>query len=365
LPSSSLTPEDWEIFGRLTSTELTDEERKAAVTPARIDPEEGTLFAPHFHPEWVPMELVQARLAAAFPAARERFVVPTQHNVIAAAGQWSGVEADVWSRKCGMKLQLLVHLKAERLAKASAFSAMIERTFRYRELQLLDILELAVRPDAETEAELARAGFADADLELAAAGCARLKAMIDGSGIAAGPGAAMLKNRLATDYMEIRERGKDPVSLDRLLSLVNLLKARVKARPDPERFCGADELIEEARSLGAGIVIPHPPRFWPALLAELDADGWEVWNPSTPSHAAFLTECLARRGRIKRPLLAFMGDDTHMSSKIRSHMVNYRDGADREIGFQPAWKDPETAAALRAAGQSRRRTMEEYMERLA
>jgi hypothetical protein len=264
-----------------------------------------------------------------------------------------------------MKIQLLIHARADRLAGASAFQSMIERTFRYRELQLLDILDLAARPDASAEAELARAGFGDDDLEAAAGHAARLRAMIDASGVAAGPGAEMLKNRLATDFIERREGAADPARLARLLELVNLLKARVKSRPDPTRFHEARELIEEARSLGAGVVIPHPQRFWPALLADLDVDGWEVWNPSTPSHAVFLTGCLSRRGRGGRPPLAFMGDDTHMSSKIRLHMVSDKGGGEREIGFQPPWRDPEVVAALKVAGQSRKRTLEEYVERLA
>jgi hypothetical protein len=362
---AGVSPGDWEIFRRLTCTELTPEERAAAAAPDMTDPEEACCFAPHFHPEWVPADLVGERLARAFPAARESFAVPTQHNVIASLGPWSGVEADVWSKKCGMKIQLLVHARAGRLEGSSAFRGMVERTFRYRELQLLEILELAARPDPGAEAELAKSGFAAPELERAASHLSSLKAMIDASGIASGPGAAMLKNRLATDFIESKERGTDPAGLDRLLSLVNLLKARVKSRPDPARFHEAEEFIEEARGAGAGIVVPHPPRFWPALLAELDADGWEVWNPSTPSHAVFLTECLARRGRIRRPLLAFMGDDTHMSSKIRPLLTSDKGGGGREIGFQPPWKDPETAAALKAAGQSRRRTMEEYLARLA
>jgi hypothetical protein len=360
-----ISPDDWEIFRRLTSTKLTAEERRAAVRPSMRDAKEKCLFAPHFHPEWVPMDLLDERLAKAFPAATERFAVPTQHNVITSMGPWSGVEVDVWSRPCGMKIQLLVHARAGRLEGSATFRSMVERTFRYRELQLLEILELAARPDDGTLAELAKSGFGEGELQSAARLCARLKAMIDISGVASGPGVAMLKNRLATDYIEGKFQGRDPAGLERQLSLVNLLKSRVKARLDPARFQEADELIEEARGLGAGVVVPHPPRFWPALLAELDADGWEVWNPSTPSHAVFLTQCLARRGKIRRPLLAFMGDDTHMSSKIRLHMVSDKGGGDREIGFQPAWKDPATTAALKAAGQSRRRTMEEYQARLA
>ncbi|MDR3153425.1 MAG: hypothetical protein LBW85_03930 [Deltaproteobacteria bacterium] len=368
---------DWEIFLRLTSTELSDSEREAAARPDLTDPGEEICFAPHFHPEWVPLELIGERLARAFPGAARRFAVPTQHNVLASMEGWCGVEADVWSSKCGMKLQLLVHMKADRLEGASAFRAMIERTFRYREFQLLDILELAQRPDRETGLKIAKAGFKPAESEAVGRFAATLKGMIDESGVASGPGAVMLKNRLVTDFVECRAGGPAAFSCrgpaaagpagaaERVIALFNLLKSVVKSRLEPARFCEAAELVEEARSLGAGIVIPHPPRFWPALLEDLDVDGWEVWNPSTPDHAVFLVECLSRRGGAKRPLLAFMGDDTHMSSKIRLHMVSDKGGGDREIGFQPPWRDPAVTAALKAAGQSRLRTLDEYLERLA
>ncbi|MDR2612170.1 MAG: hypothetical protein LBG06_04840, partial [Deltaproteobacteria bacterium] len=249
-------PGDWEIFRSLTSTELSPEEREAALQPDSSDPQEEICFAPHFHPEWVPLGLIEERLKKAFPAERRRFAVPTQHNVIDSLGPWSGVEADVWSRECGMKIQLLVHVRRERVAGrgGSAFRDMIERTFRYRELQLLEILALARHPDQGTQRELDRAGFAEADRATAARYAARLSMMIEVSGIASGPGAVMLKNRLLTDYMERGARGEDLSRLDRLLAMVNLLKARVKSRLDPDRFHEARELIEEARSLGAGIV---------------------------------------------------------------------------------------------------------------
>ncbi|MDR2455194.1 MAG: hypothetical protein LBE49_01180, partial [Deltaproteobacteria bacterium] len=60
-----------------------------------------------------------------------------------------------------------------------------------------------------------------------------------------------------------------------------------------------------------------------------------------------------------------MGDDTHMSSKIRPDVMEDKSYREREIGFQPPWSDPEAARALKALGQSRERTMDEYRSRIA
>jgi hypothetical protein len=66
----------------------------------------------------------------------------------------------------------------------------------------------------------------------------------------------------------------------------------------------------------------------------------------------------------KRPLLIFMGDDTHMGEKIRNASVIDRDKASREIGMQPAWDDPDIMAALKTVKASRERVIDEYRQRL-
>jgi hypothetical protein len=158
--------------------------------------------------------------------------------------------------------------------------------------------------------------------------------------------------------------GQDPL-LSPALGVARAAKKKVKAAFQPANFYAPREIIEEARALGAGVVIPHPPFFWPVLLDDLDVDGWEVWNPSTPRHAEFLTRALARaneaRGR-RRRLLAFMGDDTHLSSKYRPAPDGEKHG--REIGFQDPWSDPNLARLLAETGQSLAGTLTEYRARL-
>lgn len=66
-------------------------------------------------------------------------------------------------------------------------------------------------------------------------------------------------------------------------------------------------------------MIPHPEQFWPILLTGYDVDGVEVWNPQSHRYTNFLVSVLNEKNRrmdsSERPLLIFMGDDTHMSEK--------------------------------------------------
>ncbi len=107
----------------------------------------------------------------------------------------------------------------------------------------------------------------------------------------------------------------------RVQSFAQSVKLRVKAQFPMQYFYRATEVIEEARSFGAGIVIPHPEQFWTILLADYDVDGYEVWNPQSQRYTEFLIDTLARKNRKgwnDRRQLVFMGDDTHMSEKLRN-----------------------------------------------
>jgi hypothetical protein len=358
--------DDWAAFNRLTSVELTAREVAVATRPSRQDLEEKKVLAVHWHPEWVPLELVAERVAKAFPAAEDSLVVPTQHNRLMALGEWAGVEADAYAPEYGLKIQLLIHIRARQLPKATALASMMERTFRYRALQLMDILENILAPDAAVKNEIKKLGFSSDSVNLAKLLAKRLKGLIEKADLGSSNRAEMLKNRLLPDFMAARGHEFPPETLDRAMALSRLVKSQVKRRLAPSRFHTAREVIEEARGLGGGVVIPHPPQFWPILLDDLDVDGWEVWNPSTPNHAIFLIETMARQKGAKRPLLAFMGDDTHLSSKIRPDQKSEgKNNLDREIGFQPPWRDPLVAKALEKTGQSRDKTMDDYRARLA
>ncbi|MDL2226609.1 hypothetical protein LJB86_03010 [Deltaproteobacteria bacterium OttesenSCG-928-M10] len=368
LAAATIDEEDWLCFRRLTSVELNEAEKVQAARPDRTDPAADEFLAVHWHPEWAPLDLIDQRLRLAFPAAVRSLAIPTQHNRLMSFRGWAGVEADVYDRRYGLKVQLLIHFPAERLPKASALTAMMDRTYNYRAHQLLDILKRLAEPD-EVFGRVRRSlpySVSQAALDMARFYAVRLLTLIEESGIIGGPADEMLKNRLLPDYLTAMESGR-PVILDQALMLIKAVKKTVKAELNPGEFHSPQEVIEEARHLGGGVVIPHPPQFWPMLLSDLDVDGWEVWNPSTPKHAIFLTEALARANESRpgrRPLLAFMGDDTHMSAKFRLGLSDEKDSAGREIGFQDPWFDPAVKAALDRAGQSRRRTLTEYQERM-
>jgi hypothetical protein len=357
---------DVSLFNQLTSVGLSREERRLAARPDRTAPRTRRFLAVHWHPEWAPLDLIHRRLAAAFPRAEDFLAIPTQHNRVLAFGSYAGVEADAFDRDCGLKVQLLIHFKADRLPRAGTFLSMMDRTYNYRARQLLDILDLLASSDREG-LPAARAAGPDGEKAWLVARfyALRLRELIDRSGLIGTPRDEMLKNRLLPDFLTARAGPGLAHLLPQALDVVRAVKKKVKSALNPEEFYSPREIIEEARALGAGLVIPHPPAFWPVLLADLDVDGWEIWNPSTPSHALFLSRALARanEGR-RRRLLAFMGDDTHLSAKFRPGLSGEKNSADREIGFQDPWADPALEGLLASTGQSLARTLAEYRARL-
>ncbi|MDR2405224.1 MAG: hypothetical protein LBE27_02520 [Deltaproteobacteria bacterium] len=358
--------EDWIIFNSLTNVKLSKDEVERAIMPDQVDEGEKDILAIHFHPEWVPMNLIEERLKNAFPNAKSRMVIPTQHNLIQGLDGYAGVEADVFAPDYNLKIQLLIHLQSKKLKKATKLKSMIEQTFQYRALQLLDYLEQIVNPDILMQKEIKKLGASLEVMEAAKFYAQKLRLMIGESVIASSKRAEMLKNRLLTDFILIKGAPVlAPPMMEKIMIYAKQVKNLVKARLNPNRFHHAKNLIEEARSHGAGIIIPHPPRFWPVMLDDLDVDGWEVWNSSTPDHTTFLIDCLTRRKKKKRDFLAFMGDDTHMSSKIRPDISTKKGSPKSEIGFQPPWEFPDVKNALKAANQSRKRTINEYLERIS
>lgn len=362
--------EDWRHFNHLTSVELNRQERELAARPDRLAPEVKEYLAVHWHPEWAPLECIRRRLDLAFPQAENSLAIPTQHNKVLSFGPWAGVEVDAFDRKYGLKVHLLVHFAAERLPRASAFLSMMDHTYNYRAHQLLDILNRLAEPDVPADKiKLGLKGSISREGILMARFYAiRLKALIEESGIIGGSRDEMLKNRLLTDFIMARTAPEHQIFAEQAFIYINAIKKMVKKNLKPAEFYSPEEVIEEARSLKAGVVIPHPPQFWPILLDDLDVDGWEVWNPSTPDHTMFLLEVMnqanACRRAGRRRLLAFMGDDTHMSAKFRRNLCAEKDSANREIGFQPPWNDPAVKDLLNRTGQSLTQTINEYRSRL-
>ena len=149
---------------------------------------------------------------------------------------------------------------------------------------------------------------------------ARLKRMIEDEESRIPP--AMIKNKLLAGYIEAQDQRHPATTVHRALLLLKAVKAIVKKNFSLEYFFKASEIIEETRSLGGGVVIPHPEQFWPILLADYDVDGYEVWNPQSREYTDFLIRALDNQNKRspinRRRLLIFMGDDTHLSVKLRT-----------------------------------------------
>ena len=363
--------EDWVVFNRLTSMCLSPEEEKMAVTSDQKGSEAKEFMAIHWHPEWVPLELIQRRVDGTFPQAKNSLLIPTQHNKIMSLGAWAGVEADVYASQYGLKVQLLIHFPVERLPQASGLQAMMNKTYNYRANQLLNILDGLVETDpSQVSADFSICSVSEPALNLARVYAGRLRALVERSGLMECGQTEMLKNRLLSDFIFARTKPEDGAMVQQALVYIEAVKKKVKSELNPNAFYSPEEVIEEARGFGAGVVIPHPPMFWPILLSNLDVDGWEVWNPSTPKHTLFLLDALKRANQLgrrsgRRPLLVFMADDTHMSGKIRPNINSKKVFSTREIGFQAPWFDLGVKDALKGMKQSLLGTLTEYKARLS
>ena len=80
--------------------------------------------------------------------------------------------------------------------------------------------------------------------------------------------AEIVKNRLLRDFFETLGTIYDRHVVDLALILIREVKGAVKAGYKLDYFYPTRDVIEEARGLGAGIVIPHPSNSRPVLLAD-------------------------------------------------------------------------------------------------
>jgi len=360
------TEADAERFARIVSVELSPEQILRATTPGQAYPKQRRLLALHWHPEFVPMELIGQRLDALFPNAEERLVIPTQHNELTTFGDYAGVEVDCYASGFNQKIQLLLHFRKERLENAHTLRHMLRHTHKYRSSQLFEFMAAILEPRPEIIAQAAALTGADeAMVEYVRRNVARIDALLTAQWDAVPRDSA--KNKLLAYWFDtLRSEDSDPF-IDRVQTYLRAVKAIVKANFSLDYFYRASEVIEEARALGAGIVIPHPEQFWPVLLAEYDVDGWEVWNPQSSRYTGFLVSVLHEKNRCRprsgRPLMVFMGDDTHMGEKVKDPAFQNPEKAAREIGVQP-WDDMFMRKQLIMAGMDRARVMAEYRARL-
>lgn len=360
--------EDLALFRRITSASLLPEQERQLLRPPKAYPEEETVLAVHWHPEFIPMELAARRIDTVFPNRSSDLIIPTQHNALTSFGEFTGVEVDCRSTSFNRKVELLLHFQNARVACAHSFKLMLEHTFRYRSIQLLHYLHAVTKPNEGILGSAVRNTGADETLLRFVRGYVRkLEKLIEETADLMPP--ERIKNKIVRDFFD-GLRGRFPGNvIDRAQLLLASVGRAVKEEFPLDYFYRTSEIIEEARALGGCVVIPHPEKFWPVLLADYDVDGYEVWNPQSHTYTEFLISVVERRNRESglsaRPLLVFMGDDTHLSEKVRPPAEQDRKKADREIGLQPAWKDANIVSALALAGMDKRQIVEDYRQRLA
>jgi hypothetical protein len=178
----------------------------------------------------------------------------------------------------------------------------------------------------------------------------------------------MLKNKLLRNFFNALRDRYDPAILHHAQLFLLAVKEIVKAEFKPSHFHRTQEVIEEVRGLGGCLVVPHPEQFWPILLADYDVDGIEVWNPQSQQYTEFLIHVVVRHNQARpqgdRPLLIFMGDDTHFGEKVVEPDRQDPEKAGRELGIQPAWDHVSIAPRLRLAKADRGSLIDEYKQRL-
>lgn len=365
--TQEITEADEALFRHITTTELTPDQRQRMITPSRVYPRQSSVLAVHWHPEFIPMDLTAQRIAATFPDSRKQLIIPTQHNEISSFGIYSGVEVDCYSKGFNQKVQILLHFNSASLTHADRLKSMLKHTFTYRSHQLYEYMETITRP-MESRIELAaKATGSDQGLiHFVTVNVKKIQQLLEKHQAFVPP--IMIKNKLLRNFFDgLREVYGEGI-IDRAQTFLKAVKECVKAAFSLKYFYRTSEVIEEARSLGGGIVVPHPEQFWPILLGEYDVDGIEVWNPQSRRYTEFLISVLNRRnqkaGAGQRRLITFMGDDTHLSEKVRDPAQQDPEKARREVGLQPAWEDMAIRKTLIMAGVNREQVIDEYAERL-
>ncbi len=363
-----LTEMDLACFQTITSQELTPEQVARIVTPLEVLPRQDEVLALHWHPEYIPMDLIRQRIQATYPCKTCELIIPTQHNVLMEYGDYSGVEVDCYSHGFERKVQLLLHFRTSKLASADVFKSMLDHTFRYRSSQLYAFLDMVTNIRFEDYLQLAaeETGVDEDVVRFSRVQAKKLQILLEEHERRIPRD--MIKNKLIREFIAAQAELFPESLVHRALVFLKTVKRMVKENFSPTYFYRTSEFIEEARSLGGGVVIPHPEQFWPILLADYDIDGYEVWNPQSQEYTEFLVNVINRQNKSRRvddrPLLVFMGDDTHMSEKLKNP-----DEADagkyyRDIGLQPAWDDLAIRKSLIVGNASRARTIEEYRARL-
>ncbi|MDO8720870.1 MAG: hypothetical protein Q7J31_01415 [Syntrophales bacterium] len=360
---------EWDLmaYKKLVSIDLTEEQISQLRNPKTVFEREDSIIAIHWHPEMAPVEIVEERIVKMFPNARESLIIPTQHNILMQCGNYSGVEVDCEAKEFNRKIQLLLHFRNESLANANILKSMLEHTFRYRQTQFYEYMETIVNSKYEKRLQKAvrQTGMEEDIVRFVRIYTKKFKKLLDAN-YSETP-IVSIKNKLLTNYFFLLTEFYDQHIIDKAIILLLEVKRVMKRSFSIDYFYEVNEIIEEARRQGAGIIVPHPEQYWPVLLADYDVDGIEVWNPQSREFTEFLINVIIRKNKQRntsRPLLVMMGDDTHMSEKFLPRHAQSPDKVAREVGYQPAWHEITIIKSLNMGDFDRNRMILEYKNRL-
>lgn len=367
--NQQLSLQDIQAFEKITSLEISPEQAAKIAAPGEVYPRQKAVLAVHWHPEHIPMEIISRRIEKTFPAKEEELIIPTQHNqLMSYDGQYFGVEVDCYSRGFKRKVQLLLHFKSEKIKKAHVLRSMLAHTFEYRSSQLFEIMDTIINPRWDDYLQLAAEGTGvdETVINFTRVQTRKLHTQLEEN--EAVINRQIIKNSLLPNYINAQRALYNDTFINKVLVLIKSVKKIVKANFSPANFYRTSEIIEEARGIGGGIIVPHPEQFWPILLCDYDVDGYEVWNPQSQEYTEFLINVINRQNK-SRPsrdskLLLFMGDDTHMAEKIKDPNTAEASKYYRDIGVQPAWDDLSIKKSLIIGSFSRKNMIREYRERL-
>ncbi len=365
-----VTERDVTLFEAMISHDLNPTQAARITEPDTTYPRQKEVLAVHWHPEFVPVPLIEERVSKLFPNHKESLIIPTQHNILTSYGDYTGVEIDCYSPEFNRKVQLLFHWHSSKIeGRGEIFRSMLRHTFQYRAGQLWEFVDSLLKPEyqhvvdeaaAKTGADQEMVEFIRTHVEIMLKLIDRFEGKIPEE---------KLRNKILRDYFDTQRDDYDEHQIDRIQVFLKEVKKIVKRNFSLKYFYTAQEFIEEGRALGACVVIPHPEQFWPILMLDLDIDGIEVWNPQSMEYTKFLIEVVAKQNRNRAkgqaPLLVTMGDDCHFGEKVKEPRFQKKEKASREIGVQPPWDDLSISKSLIVANASRSNVIREYKERLA
>lgn len=362
-----VTKEDEERFFAVTTTDLTSEQINRIVNPEKVYRRQENVLAVHWHPEFIPLDYIAKRIETLFPDKKDELIIPTQHNMLMDFNGYSGVEVDCYSRGFNRKVQLLLHFESQKITDATILKNILKHTFKYRSSQLFDFIHAITKPVlSKVERAASETGTSKDIISFVTSHVKKIEEMLDVYYDKIPD--ISIKNKLLRNYFDMLRKEMGDEFIDRVQFFLRAIKKSVKRDFSLKYFYRTSEVIEEARALGAGIVIPHPEQFWPILLAEYDVDGYEIWNPQSREYTEFLISVVQKKNNSicgSSNLLVFMGDDTHFGEKIKPIEEQKKLKAAREVGVQPPWDDLGIRKELIKANMSRKQVIEEYRERLA